>query len=76
MKDIFISLQYRNMKKEIKLKKTKIIFTIRKTTLKEKLEFLLSILIILAIIYFFICYKCLEKIDNGDRLGIYFLELK
>ena len=53
LKDIFISLQYRNMKKEIKLKKTKIIFTIRKTTLKEKLEFLLSILIILAIIYFF-----------------------
>ena len=52
-KDIFISLQYRNMKKEIKLKKTKIIFTIRKTTLKEKLEIFLSILMILAIIYFF-----------------------
>ena len=52
-KDIFISLQYRNMKKEIKLKKTKIIFAIRKTTLKEKLEFFLSILMILAIIYFF-----------------------
>lgn len=39
------------MEKEFKLKKRKITFEMRKTTLKEKLEFLLAIVIIAVIIY-------------------------
>jgi len=39
------------MEKELKLKKRKITFEMRKTTLKEKLEFLLAIVIIAVIVY-------------------------
>ena len=39
------------MDKELKLKKRKITFEMRKTTLKEKLEFLLAIVIIAVIVY-------------------------
>ena len=39
------------MEKEFKLKKRKITFERRKTTLKEKLEFLLAIVIIAVIMY-------------------------
>jgi hypothetical protein len=39
------------MAKEFKLKKRKITFEIRKTTLKEKLEFLIAIVIIAVIVY-------------------------
>ena len=39
------------MEKEFKLKKRKITFEMRKTTLKEKLEFLLAIVIIAVIMY-------------------------
>lgn len=39
------------MEKEFKLKKRKITFEMRKTTLKEKLEFLLAIVIIAVIVY-------------------------
>ena len=39
------------MKKEIKLKKRKITFEVKKTTLKEKIEFLIAIVIIAIIIY-------------------------
>nr|DAI22608.1 MAG TPA: FeoB-associated Cys-rich membrane protein [Caudoviricetes sp.]DAN01244.1 MAG TPA: FeoB-associated Cys-rich membrane protein [Caudoviricetes sp.]DAX44506.1 MAG TPA: FeoB-associated Cys-rich membrane protein [Caudoviricetes sp.]DAX49824.1 MAG TPA: FeoB-associated Cys-rich membrane protein [Caudoviricetes sp.] len=39
------------MKKEIKLKKRKITFEVKKTTLKEKIEFLIAIIIIAIIIY-------------------------
>jgi hypothetical protein len=39
------------MKKEIKLKKRKIAFEVKKTTLKEKIEFLIAIIIIAIIIY-------------------------
>ena len=39
------------MDKEFKLKKRKITFEMRKTTLKEKLEFLLAIVIIAVIMY-------------------------
>ena len=39
------------MEKEFKLKKRKITFEMIKTTLKEKLEFLLAIVIIAVIVY-------------------------
>ena len=39
------------MEKELKLKKRKITFEMRKTTLKEKLEFLLAMVIIAVIVY-------------------------
>jgi hypothetical protein len=39
------------MKKEIKLKKRKITFEVKKTTLKEKIEFLIAIILIAVIIY-------------------------
>ena len=39
------------MKKEIKLKKRKITFEVKKTTLKEKIIFLVAMIIIAAIIY-------------------------
>jgi hypothetical protein len=39
------------MKKEIKLKKRKITFEVKKTTLKEKIEFLIAIIVIAVIIY-------------------------
>jgi hypothetical protein len=39
------------MEKGFKLKKRKITFEMRKTTLKEKLEFLLAIVIIAVIVY-------------------------
>nr|DAQ86862.1 MAG TPA: FeoB-associated Cys-rich membrane protein [Caudoviricetes sp.] len=39
------------MKKEIKLKKRKITFEVKKTTLKEKINFFIAIIIIAIIIY-------------------------
>jgi hypothetical protein len=39
------------MKKEIKLKKRKITFEVKKTTLKEKIIFLVAMIIIATIIY-------------------------
>jgi hypothetical protein len=39
------------MKKEIKLKKRKITFEVKKTTLKEKIEFLIAIILIAVIVY-------------------------
>lgn len=39
------------MRKEIKLKKRKITFEVKKTTLKEKIKFLIALIIIAIVIY-------------------------